>query len=646
MFVITVIPIKKGFRKESLSYFSKEPLEAGSVIKAPIRGKNYFAIVTESAEAESLKAEIKSSSFALKKADSFKTESFFGKNWQKAVKRTAQYSAATSGEMLFSLIPSLALENLESLAKDKQAKAPASKGSSLIEPGKKEILAHQAEEGDRILNYKSAVREAFAKKSSVFISLPTNKGIKEMESFLEKGIEEYTFAFFSDMPRKEFINSWKKAAKANHPVLVIGSPIWTILPREDFQTIILEKENSAGWKTLSRPYVDLRKFMEMYAEESGAKLIFGDTVLRAETLWRYKNGEAGEFEGVKWRIAPMGFQQKIKLIEMRKPEAAGKNYESEFRAVGKDLLSLIARSGEEKKNIFIYTTRKGLAPITVCRDCGEEVVCNNCASPVVLYKNPSASNEANFFRCHQCGETRNAKELCHKCGSWRLVALGVGIERVVEEIKEALPNIEIFQIHKEADGDETAAETADKFYTTPGSVLVGTEMALHYLREPVSYSAIASIDPLFFVPDFRIREKIFRIALNVKLLAKEECLAQIRKAEKETLELALSGNIADFYKMEIKEREALQYPPFSVFLKITARGNHNFTEKESKNLESIFEKWQPTVFHSTAEKKAADSAVNCVIKLPMDKWPDEELRHKIMSLPPYFEIKIDPDNLL
>ena len=81
--------------------------------------------------------------------------------------------------------------------------------------------------------------------------------------------------------------------------------------------------------------------------------------------------------------------------------------------------------------IFLYAARKGMASITICGDCGNNVVCLECGSSVVLH----TKETGNFFLCHRCGERRSAEEVCKVCGSWKLMPLGIGIEKVKGEFQ-------------------------------------------------------------------------------------------------------------------------------------------------------------------------------------------------------------------
>ena len=322
--------------------------------------------------------------------------------------------------------------------------------------------------------------------------------------------------------------------------------------------------------------------------------------------------------------------------------------EKEFKSLSPELLNLIKETKEKNSHIFIFAARKGLSSVTVCRDCGEQVKCNNCSAPMILYK----TKDGGAFKCHQCGETRNAAEVCQNCGSWKLAVFGSGIDKVADEITKNFPDIKFFELNKDTASTGIRAQKIIKnFYENKGSVLLGTEMAFSYLHKKVANTVIASFDSLFSIPDFRIREKIFRLILQTKELAREKFLIQTSNPNNPTIEFAMGGNLIEFYKKEIEDRQALGYPPFGIFIKITARGTRNFVTRETENLKNIFDNpenknYNPSIFPSVHEKKGEQSAINVVIKLPKEKWPDQNLLKILKSLPPHFEIKVDPDNLL
>ncbi|PIR40307.1 MAG: primosomal protein N' [Candidatus Zambryskibacteria bacterium CG10_big_fil_rev_8_21_14_0_10_34_34] len=655
MFVIECLPFSKGLNKDYLSYFSSKPIEVGSLVKVNIRNKSTNALVIAIKDVTEAKTELKSAHFQLKKIISINSKPFLQKEFLEAIKTTAEYFVTNEGNIIPHLIPSFILENPGMLQLSKTVFD--NPNNSKI---KNEIAILQVPDEERFIHYRSLIREEFAKKKSVFLCLPKNQNIKQAKEKLERGIESFVYTFHNELNKKDLKKEWQGALKTTHPVLVIATTQWLFLPRKDFGTIIIDRENENGWKTISKPFIDLRFFIETLANKKNIRTIIGDSFLRIETLNRYKEGELVEFESVKWRLPK---DVMIKVVDLK--ESAKK--EKEFKTISPTLLNLINDTVSNGSNMFIFGARKGLSSITICRDCGEQVKCFNCNSPMVLYRTQIKVRESydatdrfqnsGIFKCHQCGETRKATEVCQNCRSWKLAAFGSGIDRIAEEIKKSIPNINLFEIHKDATSTNLKAlKTVQNFYESRGSVLLGTEMAFPYLYKKVGSSAIASFDSLFSIPDFRIREKIFRLILQTRNLAKEKFLIQSHNPDDLTIEFAINGNLAEFYKKEIEDRKILNYPPFGIFIKITIRGTRNFVSKETERLAEIFnigvqnktseEKYNIIVFPSTHEKKGEQTSVNAVIKLKKEYWPKPILSNLLKSLPPHFEIKVDPDNLL
>ncbi len=96
----------------------------------------------------------------------------------------------------------------------------------------------------------------------------------------------------------------------------------------------------------------------------------------------------------------------------------------------------------------------------------------------------------------------------------------------------------------------------------------------------------------------------------------------------------------------MEDRETLGYPPFGIFIKITVRGTRSFAIKEAEKTKVILQDWNPAIFSSVHEKKGEQLAINIVIKISRENWPNNDLKNILKLLPPHFEIKIDPDNIL
>ncbi len=651
MYIIECLPIAKINGLETLTYFSGTSFEAGSLVKIPVRGSLKLALVLESRRADQNRAEIRSANFALKKIDSAWSNKFLKKEFLEASQETARYFSVNVGAVISQLLPAVILQNPKLLfpeKKDAGANNLELKNEEVEkDKEKKEVLALQTENEDRFAHYRALVREDFASKKSVFLCLPQNESVEKAREKIERGIEQYVVVLNSNLNKSELGKELRKAMSKKHPVLVVATASWLFLPRDDWGTIVIEEENNKGWQTFVRPFTDLRFFAESLGKKQANRVILGDSVLSINTLWRHKEKSLSEFETVKWRLQS---QIKTEVLDLRKakPEKAQEEKKKEeWRALSPQLLERLKESLDIEGNVFVFASRKGIAPIIICRDCNNRIVCNNCESPMTLHK----LHDQNIFKCHQCGEIRDPNELCPICQSWNLVALGAGIDKVADELRKHFPEIEkrgkIFELHGDSASTANKARgIASDFESGRGNILVGTEMAFSYLRKKVHTSAISSLDSLFAIPDFQIRERIFRIITEIKNMTKEIMLVQSRNTEDPTIRLALSGNLADFYRSEIEDRQNLNYPPFSIFIKITVRGTKDFVTKETEKMKSLFENWEPAIFSSVHEKKGKQMAVNAVLKIRQENFPDPHLSRILEVLPPHFEIKVNPENLL
>ena len=641
MKALEVIPISRGISRETLSYFTGSDISVGTIVKVPLRKNVIPALVISVKEVEDIKSEIKNSPFPLRKIEKMKSYHLLSKEFVEASQKTADYYAGSTGAVLSSIIPKAIFENAEKL------KINQDTSTLNINPISSEKFVIQSNDEDRYAHYKSIIREEFAKGSSVFFCLPTIQDIKKAVEKLQKGIEKYTFILHASMGKKEMLETINNILSEDHPLLIIATGGFLSIPKTKISTIILDKENSRAYKTQVRPYVDIRNFAETLAGKMKAKIIFGDLLLRAETIWRYKNSELVEIASLKFRslttssqeIVDMRFKKEdVEPITPAKPEI-----KKEFKIFSSQLEEKIKNSVENNEHMFIFTARRGLSPSTICADCGNIVKCNTCGAHTVLHKSPTE----NFFLCHKCGERRSALEKCSNCSGWRLTTLGIGSELVEEKLKEMYPNSKIFRIDSDVTPTHKKAEhVAEKFYSSPQSILIGTEMALLYLTEKVENSAVVSMDSFFSIPDFRINERILNILLKMRAITDRKLIIQTRDVTQKVFDYAIRGNLVDFYRDEMEDRKALRYPPFTNLIKVSIIGAKDEIVPFVEGFQKEIEPYEIDVFPAFIPQARNKYSVNGIIKVPHSEWPNTKLIERLKALPLNFSVNVDPDSLI
>lgn len=633
MKLLTVVPISRGIPKDNLTYFTNNDVSIGSIVKIPLRKKIVHGLVVEEKNVEEMKSEIKNLSYSMKKIEGAGSKSFLTPEFINGVRKVAEYNASSTGAVLFSLLPKNILEGNNELSFK-----PIPKPKDTFH----EINLLQSDSEERFATYKSLIREEFAKNHSVFFCVPTIEDLLSAKNLLEKGIEKYTFTLHSDIPEKELIQSWKNINNEPHPVLIIGTGSFISLPRQDLGTIILEKESSRAYKMQTRPFLDIRTALEIISKEMKVRLVLGDILLRVETLLNEKKGKYASLSPLKFRLLTTA---ECEIVDMKTPQDMKK---MEFAILGEKVKQLIKNNIDNNENLFLFCSRKGLYPQTVCSDCGTIVSCRNCSQPVVLYsKKDSYGKTKNLFVCNHCGERFDALIKCSHCDGWRLNPMGIGIDKVAEEIETLFPEANIYIFDKDhVTTHKKAEKIRDAFYTKPGSICIGTEMALSYLNHKIANTAVVSLDSYFSIPDFQINEKVFHILLEMRSLAQRKFLIQTRQHKAKIFEYATRGNLMDFYRDEIEERKAMDFPPFNTYIKLTLLGEKNAVRKEMESIKETFLPYQLQIFDAFTPGTKNKHTVNGLLFLPKEKWPEPDLLSKFRSLPPIFNVRIDPSSLL
>ncbi len=648
MKIVTVIPLAKGPLKGDLTYFTAKEVSRGSIVTITLRGKKLLGLVTQTEEATEAKGDIKEMNFNLKKILDVKEESLFIPEFLDAVIATGEYFATSTNNAMAALIPSVLRTEYDKISKWKHGsqKIIQSEDSRL----KNEKLLLQMPLSERLSVYKTLIRENFASKKSIFIVLPTEKYVKTFVGYLSKGVENFIYGLHSGLGDKKIFSQIEKIITDPHPVLIIGTAPYLSIPRLDLGAIIVEHESSTHYKMVANPYFDLRTFTEIFASKLSSRFILADTLLRFETIGRVDLDHLAPMHNLSYRL---GFEGKVEIMKPQEREARGRTG-GKFQVMTEPMLREIDSAIKRNKNVFVFSLRKGLATMTVCRDCNHTVVCKSCGAPVVLYL--SESGKKRMLICNKCKTEMKEDTLCQSCGSWNLMPLGIGTETVEEFLKEALPEIKIFRLDKEiAKTNKEAEKVISKFEESTGNILIGTEMALPFLTKEVPLSLIASFDSFWSIPNFKISERVIQLIISLTEKTEEKLIIQTKNDRDEALLAIERENLLPFVRSQLEEREELSYPPYHRFIKVTFVGDKAETTKVREFLKTYFGEYSPEIFSGFMGRQKG-YATNALIKMDLKKWSlpelsarssiNKELYKKLLALPPEFQIFVDPEDLL
>ncbi|MBV9349211.1 MAG: hypothetical protein JO026_00490 [Patescibacteria group bacterium] len=637
MFIVRVIPIARNIFKDELSFFSREEIPEGMLVYAPVRGKELPSLVISSTDAREEKSEIRQADFSLKKINPDRMARVLSKAFVESIRDTAAWHGSHESQIM-SLLTSHVILNTALRLSFSAAKKETE--DTEVRP-RSEVLILQAEREERLRTYRNLAREGFARGTSLLVIVPTVIEGERLKKELERGIEERVILIDGDMPAKKLIEAWKRCIESTKPILAIGTAFALSLPRVDIDTVILERESARAYRAIARPRADIRRAAEFFCRRQGARCILADFPVRVETRYRLDIGEAEELSRPQARSGGAG---RVEVIDVRGKEVPGKDKSAkrQFRALSPEVMEKIRIETARGGRVAVFAARKGISPLTVCNDCGTPVTDPDTGVPMVLHK----SAEGNVFLSHRSGALIPAGVSCRHCGSWNLVSLGIGIERVYDELNKAFPETPVHLFTKDTAPTHTSAKKiAERFYGEKSTIVAGTERMLPYLYEPVEMSVVASVDSLLSLPVWRAHEYALATLFYLREIADLASLVETRKPDHLVMRTLLGGNPYDFYRVDIAEREKYQYPPFSVFVGLSWKGNRQAVEKNREMVAAAFEDVDlvgplPAITESKNEWSA-----RAVIRLKKGSWPDHALGARLRTLPPDIAVTIDPDEI-
>ena len=627
MFVITVVPLKRGITIDTLTYFSHIPYTPGVMVRVPVRETEILGLVTEAQPVSTAKTALRAATFSLKKLPHQEVVATLSDAYIKTAQKLSSYYAASLGAILYSLLPP------EIQAGDIQL--PHTRHFESKVQHVPEVF--QAMRTERHRAYKSLVRETFAHSGSVLCVAPSSAEADILKNVLSHGIEDRVITLTTAATKSELKKAYAELEDFSKTKLIIVTPSHAMIERHDITLTIVEHARSSYYQELTRPHLDTRIVLQTHASYTGRRILFGDLVPRTEEELKRRNDVYLTFGETPKRLELPG---KIEIINL----APKPGVEAAFSIFSDEAIEQMKDARKRKGRVFLLAARRGLAPIVICLDCGFIFRSKESGAPYSLIRTYKNGVEERWFVCGASGERVRAHETCTECGSWRLKERGIGVQQVHDELHKIFPQTPIILFdHITARTYKKATFLRDTFYETKGSILLGTQMAIPYLHTPITTSIVVNMDALRTIPTWRLEEENLALLLALREISLEKVLVQTRTQNEELLTYAKQGTIETFYSDELLLRKNFNYPPNCTFVHLTWQGNLKIVQEIKALITTVFESYTPLLYeHPTA---SSDNPIYyALMRIP--EWPNATLVEKLRTLPPSVRIMINPDKIV
>jgi primosomal protein N' (replication factor Y) len=385
----------------------------------------------------------------------------------------------------------------------------------------------------------------------------------------------------------EQFDEWRRIRKGDFDV-VIGSRSAIFAPQPNLGLIVIDEEQEWTYKQPDKsPRYHARAVALKLAELSGATVIMGSATPDVESYYRAQKGDYRLLQ-LPERVTPYDGSAlpQVETVDMREELKSGNQSLfslSLFQAIGQALAN--------KEQVILFLNRRGAASFIQCRSCGLVMRCRRCDVPLSYHLTEDR------LVCHQCNYNIKVPESCPQCGRRRIKFLGVGTQRLEQEVGYSFPQAKLLRWDSDVThGRYAHDEILAKFRAHDADILIGTQMVAKGLDLPlVTLVGVVNADTALNLPDFRSGERTFQLLSQVAGRAGRgtrggKVIIQTYTPEHYAIRAAAQHDYASFYEQEIEYRRQLHNPPFSQLASLTySHANEGLCQREAERMKRFLD---------------------------------------------------------
>ena len=414
--------------------------------------------------------------------------------------------------------------------------------------------------------YMELIEDALNRGKTSIVLVPEISLTPQMVLRFQKRFGDNIAAIHSALSDGEKYDEWRRIVKGEAKI-VIGARSAIFAPLKNIGMIIIDEEHSDSYKQDdSNPRYSAKDVALIRAKYHDCPLIMGSATPSLEAFARAKKG-VFNLLALPNRINGKELP-KINIIDMNEIIKKTKGHFSE------ELLAAISLRLKKKEQVILLLNRRGYSLFVTCKNCGYTFKCPNCDITLTYHKS------SRTLRCHYCGYGTKVYDTCPNCHEKSINDLGVGTERIEEELGKLFPESRILRM----DFDTTSRKGMHEkmitaFKNQEYDILLGTQIVSKGLDfDNVTLVGVINADTSLNIPDFRSSETTFSLLAQVagragRSTKEGEVIIQTFNPDHYAIQYTKKHDYLGFYNKEMFIRRELKYPPFYYicYLKISGK---------------------------------------------------------------------------
>jgi primosomal protein N' (replication factor Y) len=455
--------------------------------------------------------------------------------------------------------------------------------------------------------YIEAIREAINLGKRALVLVPEISLTPQIISRFKANFGNLVGCLHSRLSPGERFDAWRKA-KEGRFLIMVGARSAVFAPLENLGLIVVDEEHDSSYKQDDpAPRYNAKDVAVMRGKLNKAVVILGSATPCLESYFNAQNRKYTLCQ-LEQRVEKRALPE-VKIIDLREERKNGNK-----NILSANLFSLLKEKIEKNQQAILFLNRRGFSAFIKCGECGHIMRCPHCDITLTFHRIDFS------MRCHYCGFTQKAPELCPNCQGFKFLYRGIGTQKVEEELKRNFPQALVQRMDLDTTSTKGAHRTIlSDFGKKKFNILLGTQMITKGLDFPeVTLVGVVSADFSLDLPDFRAKERTFQLLTQVAGRAGRgdwggEVIIQTYYPDEQAVKLASRHDFITFYQNEIEQRKELGYPPFNHIVLIL------FSGKNQARVESQAERFCSLLKEMLIKRNLKDTEILGPAPAPLSK---------------------------
>lgn len=353
--------------------------------------------------------------------------------------------------------------------------------------------------------------------------------------------------------------------------VVVGARSAALLPFSNLRVVVMDEEQDESFKQEGQsPLYHARDIALYRARACDAVAVLGSATPSLET-WEMARRKTLSLVRMPQRVSSVSRP----IVSVVATPVNG--------CLSPELLEKLKDRLQKREQSILLVNRRGFSTLLMCHKCGWIDRCDSCGVAKIKHEEDGAF----FLICHHCMKKSPVPEKCPRCANPGLRALGVGTQKVVAELKRALPGARILRMDRDSlTLKERDKSLYEKFRNGEADILVGTKLVAKSFHFPsVTLVGAIDADTMLHMPDFRASERTMQLLAQVagrsgRADKAGEVLLQTLHPDHIAVQGTVAGDYGVFAEDELKTREELGYPPYRALVRLIWSGKNEAAVKE------------------------------------------------------------------